>query len=373
MRKKLKAIRATSLKKDPVYMLVAALTIMAFACLFTEAAAAEEPAKKPTIENLYNPSLSGQWKAIKKGKAGSVTIPDKKAAILIQTGGETWRAFRTGPLQLIGGFTLGGMVLLLAAFYAFKGRIKISAGESGELIERFNFLERVMHWTMAVSFIVLALTGLNLIYGRGLLLPLIGGEAFASFTLAGKWLHNFFGFSFIIALIWTFFSWVGHNLPKKEDLTWLKAGGGFIGDAHPPARKFNAGQKIIFWVVILCGISISISGWALMNPFTMTMFASTFETVNGLFGTTYPTDLTLIQEQQYQSLWHSIMAVFMIVVVLAHIYIGTIGMEGAMAAMTSGDVDINWAREHHSIWVEEEEAKNWPVEQGGDEAVQPAE
>lgn len=333
-------------------MLVAALTIMAFACLFTEAAAAEEPAKKPTIENLYNPSLSGQWKAIKKGKAGSVTIPDKKAAILIQTGGETWRAFRTGPLQLIGGFTLGGMVLLLAAFYAFKGRIKISAGESGELIERFNFLERVMHWTMAVSFIVLALTGLNLIYGRGLLLPLIGGEAFASFTLAGKWLHNFFGFSFIIALIWTFFSWVGHNLPKKEDLTWLKAGGGFIGDAHPPARKFNAGQKIIFWLVILSGLSLSVSGLILMMPFEWSLFSSTNSLFN-LVGFNLPTNLSPVEEMQLSQTWHSLLALFMIAVIIAHIYIGTLGMEGAFSAMSNGKVDKNWAREHHDLWVKE--------------------
>jgi formate dehydrogenase subunit gamma len=152
-------------------------------------------------------------------------------------------------------------------------------------------------------------------------------------------------------------------------------GGGLFGGGHPPAKQFNAGQKLIFWIVVLCGISISLSGWALMNPFTTTMFSDTFSAVNAMFGTDLPANLTPIEEQQYQSLWHAIMAVFMIMVILAHIYIGSVGMEGALDAMTSGEVDLNWAKEHHSLWVEEEQAK---AAQGGKSsgagaATQPAE
>ena len=156
----------------------------------------------------------------------------------------------------------------------------------------------------------------------------MGKEIFASITVFGKLVHNYVGFAFMLGLVMIAVMWIAHNIPNWNDVKWLARGGGLFFGGHPPAKKFNAGQKIIFWVVLLCGISISLSGWALMNPFTTNMFGGTFALVNGIFGSSYPTDLSPIQEQQYQSLWHAIMAVFMIVVVLAHIYIGSIGMEG---------------------------------------------
>ena len=160
------------------------------------------------------------------------------------------------------------------------------------------------------------------------------------------------------------------NIPTHHDLVWLLKGGGmFMKGVHPPSKKFNAGQKILFWLVILSGVSLSLSGLALMFPFEFpAMFAGTFAVVNDWFGTTLPTVLTPIQEQQYAQLWHAIVGIVMTAVILGHIYIGTIGMEGAFDAMGEGDVDYNWAREHHGLWVRdlEEKGRNLASRQGGD-------
>ena len=72
---------------------------------------------------------------------------------------------------------------------------------------------------------------------------------------------------------------------------------------------------------------------------------------------TLETALSPQEEMQYAQLWHAIVSFVLMAIVLAHIYIGSVGMEGAYDAMGSGEVDLNWAREHHSLWVEEVEAK----------------
>ncbi|MGE0630688.1 MAG: formate dehydrogenase subunit gamma, partial [Hyphomicrobiaceae bacterium] len=154
-------------------------------------------------------------------------------------------------------------------------------------------------------------------------------------------------------LIMTFVMWVVHNLPGWRDIVWLLRGGGmFAKGSHPPAWKFNAGQKILFWLVMLGGLSISLSGISLMFPFQAPMFAKTFAVLN-VFGLALPTSLSPVQEMQYATTWHGIVALFLIVVIIAHIYIGTLGMEGAFSAMGTGEVDVNWAKEHHSLWAEQ--------------------
>ena len=293
------------------------------------------------------------WRQIRQGGQGTVAGGNSNAGLMIQSQGEEWRQIRNGALPKYSAWAILGILLLLSIFFAIRGRIKIGAGRSGRTITRFTLLERGSHWLLASSFIILALTGLNLVFGKSLLLPLLGPSIFASLTIFGKFVHNYVGFAFMVALVMVAVLWVVHNIPSRHDLIWLLKGGGMVGLGHPPAKKFNAGQKIIFWIVILCGVSISLSGWALLNPFSTTMMSDTAALSNSIFGTSFATDLGPIQEQQLQTLWHSIMAVFMIVVIIAHIYIGSIGMEGALDAMTSGEVDQNWAMEHHSLWVEE--------------------
>ena len=239
---------------------------------------------------------------------------------------------------------------LLALFFAIRGRVRIESGRSKQTVERFNGIERFGHWLIAGSFIILALTGLNMLYGRYVLAPVIGKDAFAFLTMLGKYAHNYLAFAFMVGLAVVFVLWVRHNFPDKTDLVWLsKAGGFFSKHSHPPAKKFNAGQKIIFWLVILGGVSISLSGIALLFPFQVAIFGPTFAALNAI-GFSLPDPVTPMQEMQLSQIWHSIVGLFLIVVNLAHIYIGSIGMEGAFDAMGSGMVDKNWAREHHSLW-----------------------
>ncbi|MDI3306365.1 MAG: formate dehydrogenase subunit gamma [Acetobacteraceae bacterium] len=263
---------------------------------------------------------------------GRVSIPDRKAASLIQPEGREWRQFHNRTLTWIGGIAVLGMLGVLALFYAVKGRIRISGGWSGRTLLRFNLLERANHWMVASSFIILALSGLNLTFGRYLLLPLIGPEAFTTLSLWGKVAHNYLAFPFSLGLVVMLLLWIKDNIPNRVDLAWLKAGGGFFTGGHPAAGRFNAGQKLIFWITVLGGGIVAASGYVLLFPFSVTDIAG----------------------QQLSHMVHGVLAMLMIAAMLAHIYIGTLGMEGALDAMTTGRVDYNWAREHHSLWVEDE-------------------
>ncbi|MGE0155360.1 MAG: formate dehydrogenase subunit gamma [Reyranellaceae bacterium] len=308
---------------------------------------------------LGDTSDADYWRAVRGGVRGTVSIPDKKAGVLVQSEGDSWRAVRNGPLSNWGVWAMAGMLIALALFFLIRGRIRIERGWSGVTITRFNVVERMGHWLIASSFVVLALSGLNVLYGRYFLPAVIGKDAFAAITWWGKHIHNYVAFAFMLGLAWVFIAWVLQNIPNRHDLVWLAKGGGmFSKGAHVPARKFNAGQKIVFWLTVLGGLSVSLSGWALLFPFSTSMFSDTFHLVNAVFGTSLPEALSPVQEQQLAQVWHAAMSLFLIVVIFAHIYIGTIGMEGAFDAMGTGQVDLNWAREHHDLWVREELEKH---------------
>lgn len=332
----------------------------------------------PGGPNVVQPERPGNydielWKKVREGLQGQVTIPDKKSGQLVQSDGEAWRNFRNGPLPRYGLWGMAAIVVLTALFFLLRGRIAIEHGWAGRTITRFSDLERFGHWLLATSFIILALTGLNVLYGRYVLLPLIGAEAFSAISMAGKWLHNYVGFAFMVALALTFIVWIRHNFPSWRDVVWLAKGGGmFVKGSHPPAWKFNAGQKILFWLVMLGGLSLSLSGIALMFPFQTALFAKTFMYVN-MLGFNLPTQLAPIQEMQYATSWHGIVALALTVVIIGHIYIGTLGMQGAFSAMGSGQVDVNWAKEHHSLWLEEERARTGPNQSQRQPAATPAE
>ena len=309
---------------------------------------------------LGNSGVSDTWQNIRQGVEGKVSIPDAKAGVLVQSAGEGYRQTRNGPLFSYLGLAMLGTLILLAIFFALRGRIQVEHGMSGRKIERFSDLERMGHWLMAVSFIILAISGLNVTFGKNVVMPVIGKEAFGPLTLFLKMTHNYIAFAFMLGLAIAFVFWVAHNIPSRHDLVWLAKGGGlFKKGVHPPSKKFNAGQKIIFWVTMIGGLSLCLSGWQLLFPFEHSYFTDTFALfakvgidIPAIVGIASP-PYTVIQEQQYATIWHVMMAVAMICVILAHIYIGSIGMEGAFDAMGSGKVDENWAIEHHSLWVEE--------------------
>jgi formate dehydrogenase subunit gamma len=224
------------------------------------------------------------------------------------------------------------MLALIVIFYLARGMVKIESGRSGRTIERFNAFERAVHWMTATCFIILALSGLNITFGKPLLLPLLGPEAFTTWSELAKYAHNYLSFPFTIGVVLIFLMWVGGNIPSGVDVEWIKRGGGIVGNDHPPAYRFNAGQKLIYWIVVIGGGASAVTGYLLLFPF---------------YGTG-------IEGMQLAQIVHAIVGVLFIATMLGHIYIGTIGMEGAFEAMGEGTVDVNWAKQHHKLWLDEE-------------------
>jgi formate dehydrogenase subunit gamma len=255
-------------------------------------------------------------------------------------------------LPWISGVVILGMIVLLGVFYFSKGRIRMEDGpETGVKIKRFNALERFTHWLTAASFIVLALTGVNYIFGKRLLMPLMGPDAFSTWTQWAKYAHNFVSWPFMLGVVIMILVWIRDNIPDRYDANWLRAGGP-LSTSHPPAARFNAGQKLIFWSVALGGIALSATGIIMLFPFSVA-------------------DINGMQWAQYV---HATVGVILIAIMIGHIYIGSLGMEGAYDAMGSGEVDLGWARTHHSVWVEREQAKTASGPQlGRGGAVTPAE
>jgi formate dehydrogenase subunit gamma len=260
---------------------------------------------------------------------GRIDIPDTKAAVLIQPMGRTWDYFHEVLLHWGGAVVIVGTIALLALAYLIIGRIRIAEGRSGQKILRFKAFERFSHWLTAVSFVVLGLTGLNITFGKIVLLPLVGPDAFSDISQAAKYVHNFTSFSFVAGLVFVIVIFFRDNLFERVDLDWLKQGGGFIKNKHAPAGRFNLGEKLVYWFSLAAGIAVSASGFLLLFPF-------------------YGTD---IADMQLAQVVHAVVAVLFVALILAHIYIGTLGMEGAFEAMGSGEVDLNWAKEHHDLWL----------------------
>lgn len=315
--------------------------------------------KQPSDADLWR-YIGGDRGPAEEGMTARVSIPNTMAATLVQPFGQEWRLIRNGPWPFYGLYFLGAMLAILAVFYLVRGRIRIEAGPSIHTIPRFSAIERFAHWTLAVSFCLLGITGLVMLYGRPLLIPVIGHDAYGAIAWGGKWIHNNISWAFMLGIIMIFVMWVRRNIPNKDDLIWVtKAGGLFSKHSHPDAGKFNAGQKLIFWSVILLGVSLSLSGIALLFPFQTHLMGKTFALFNDMglslsfIGIDVSQPVTSMKEMQYQTIWHAAVAIVMIAVIIAHIYIGTLGMEGAFDAMGSGRVDLNWAKEHHNLWVEE--------------------
>ncbi len=314
-----------------------------------------------TLGGASDPEL---WRALRYGSADiTVSSGGEVATVLVQDGGTRWLEFRQTTLKTWGGYFLLATIGALILFFLLRGRIGIDEPMTGRTVLRFNSIERFAHWLLAGSFILLGITGLLSLFGRIALIPLMGHEANAVILELSKWVHNNVSWAFMLALIMVFVFWVWHNLPNRTDITWIAQFGGIVGKKHPPAKKFNAGQKVIFWSVILLGGSISASGLSLLFPFELPMFAKTFAILNdigipGWIGLDpLPTAMSPQEEMQYAQLWHAIVSFVLMGIIIAHIYIGSVGMEGAFDAMGTGEVDEAWAHQHHSIWLDEVKAK----------------
>jgi formate dehydrogenase subunit gamma len=314
--------------------------------------AAPARAQQPTLVNPTADAVNEQQLLQELNRIqGAISIPDTKAGVLEQPAGREWRVFHQVYLHWIGGIAIVGIFALLAIFYLWRGTVHFEGGRSGRKMLRFNVFERFVHWMTATCFVILAISGLNITFGRLLLLPLMGPDAFSTWAQALKYSHNYLSFPFTIGVVLMFLMWVAGNIPNRVDVEWIKAGGGMFGGDEPPAFRFNAGEKLIFWVVVIGGGAAATTGYILMFPF---------------YGTG-------IVEMQLAQVVHSVVGVLYIAAMLVHVYMGTIGMEGAFEGMAAGDVDVNWAKSHHSLWYEEEMGRTGPDQSPAQPKVTPAE
>src|ERR1700757_1838953 len=312
-------------------LILGAIALAGVIALAVPAEAQQAPIIDPDASVVNEQTLLRELPRIQ----GDIDQLDPRARVLIQPAGRVWDHFHEVTLYWGGAIVILGTLAALAAAYLLLGRIRISAGRSGRKVLRFKAVERFAHWLTAVSFVILGITGLNITFGKHLLLPLIGYDAFSVVSEAAKYAHNFTSFAFVIGLAFIVAIFIKDNIPDKTDIEWFRQGGGFIKSKHAPARRFNAGEKLVFWGALGVGVAVAVSGILLLFPFYVT----------NIFG------------MQIAQGVHAVIAIFFVAVILAHIYIGTLGMEGAFEAMWTGEVDYNWAKEHHDLWLEEKLAK----------------
>lgn len=296
---------------------------------------AKEQAQRQTTQPGNNAPV---WRDVRGGENPYQTtqVRGVETNVLVQSGGETWRQIRNGPVTVYGGWLLVVITLLIGAYYGWKGQIKLQEKPTGRLIQRFSPWDRVVHWSTAISFIILALTGMVTLFGKYILLPVFGYTLFSWLAILSKNLHNFVGPLFAVCTILIFFTFVKDNLPKAHDWLWMRKAGGLLSGEHVPSDRFNAGEKIWFWFgVTLLGVVASVTGFIL--DFTN-------------FG-----QGRLLMQQT--NVIHGISAVLFVPMALAHIYIGTLGTEGSYTSMRTGSVDEIWAKEHHEYWYNEAKSR----------------
>jgi formate dehydrogenase subunit gamma len=264
----------------------------------------------------------------------------KEGDVIVQRGGNYWRVLRNGPFATFAGTLLVLALLAIAVFYKAVGPARVDAPESGRRIERFNGWERAIHWATAISFLLLAATGLIIMFGKVIFMPWMGHDVFSTIAWLSKYIHNFFGPLFIVCTVLLFITFVKRNFLRKVDWDWVKRGGGLVSHQHVPAGFFNAGEKAWFWFgVTLLGLVMSISGLILdFVTFGQTRYIL-----------------------QVANFLHIAGATFFIVAAMGHIYIGTIGTPGAYQAMREGTVDEEWAKAHHELWYRQVKAGEGPT------------
>ncbi len=300
-----------------------------------DTSSAEEQAQRQATQPGNNAPF---WRDVRSGDRDpyqTTQVRGIETNILIQSEGEIWRQIRNGPVTIYGGwlFVLG--LVGAALFYFWKGPIRLHGQPTGRMLERFTAWERVLHWTTAIAFVILSLSGLVILFGKYVVLPMLGYTLFSWLAILSKNLHNFVGPLFVICTALMIVQFAGKNIPRAYDWIWLRKAGGLVSGEHVSSGKFNAGEKGWFWVgVTVLGIIVSVTGLVLDFP----NFAQGRETM------------------QQASVVHAIAAVLFMTMSLGHIYLGTIGQEGSYDSMRHGYVDETWAREHHQIWFEEVKA-----------------
>ena len=298
---------------------------------------AQQQQQRQLVQPLNNQPV---WSEVRSGAPQTTQVVGRETNVLIQPEGQTWRALRNSLVTPYAGWAIVGMVVLIAAFYLWKGTMRLHEPPTGRKLRRFTAWQMAIHWTTAYAFVTLAITGLIIAFGKNILLPLIGYTLFSWLTVLAKNLHNFIGPLVLICILLLFFTFVRDNVWHKYDWNWIRHFGGLISKRDVPSGKFNAGEKAWFWGgLVVSGIAVSITGLILDFP--------NFNQTRGTM--------------QIANLIHLTIASLFILAALGHIYMGTLGMAGAYDAMSKGYVDETWAKEHHLYWYNDIKAGKIPT------------
>ncbi len=299
---------------------------LAYETGLVQVAAAQEDKK----EDEANPRAE-YWRAVRGGVEGYSAVSGPEAGVLIQSEGEEWRQARNDTILVLGGWFLVLILAAIAANHLITGGEKLEGGRTGRKILRWSAFDRALHWFVGISFVVLAITGLSLSFGRTVLIPLLGKEGFAAWAQLAKPIHDYLSVPFAVAFIFMLLMLIPKNILKGYDFAWLASLGGRLGKGHPSAGFINAGEKIMFWLMFFGGAALVVSGFFLLFP--------NLDFSRGAM--------------QLANIVHVVIGLFLIGIAMGHIYLGTIGTEGAWEGMVSGEVDEAFAKQHHDLWYEE--------------------
>ncbi len=322
------------------FMLLAAmvlpLTGYVYVALVEGAQAQESADNQVAVDaNEINPR-SEYWRAVRESAPGVTTASGPYVTnTMMQGGGETWREIRNGPISTFGPWMLAMMLLVIGLFHLINRPHGIRGGRSGDTVPRWSVTERTLHWYVAILFIIMAITGLSLLFGRRVLIPLMGPEGFAFWARWAMDIHNYLGPFFSVGVLLIIVAWIRYNIPTKTDWQWFKRGGGIIGNKEVHAGRMNGGEKSWFWIICSVGMVSIITG--LIWDFPVFGFSR--------------------EIMQITNIIHSAASIVWVTVFFGHAYIGTLGTEGAIEGMIKGEVDVNWMKQHHDLWYEELQRK----------------
>lgn len=271
---------------------------------------------------------SDTWRGVRQGEPGVTTSESKGHEVLIQTEGQLWRSIRNGPLASIAPWLLAFVLAAIGIFFLIFGQDKLEEPRSGRMLQRFSLAERILHWFTAVLFILLAVSGLSMLFGRAVLIPIFTQAGFAAYMQIGMFVHNISGPLFLAGVLIQFVVWVRANIPKMMDLHWFKNLGGMTGGPRPHAEKVNGGEKAWFWLMVLASVVVGVTGVILDFP---------------IWGQSR-------QLMQTAHVIHTTVAILFVAASFGHIYIGTIGAEGTFEGMWQGKVSTAWAKQHADLW-----------------------
>lgn len=272
------------------------------------------------------------WRIVREGIPGYTAVSSQGHSVLIQNGGENWREIRNLLIIRYTPWILGLALVAMSLFHMIIGGDKLEEPRTGVMIERHGIGTRLLHWYTAFLFIFLAITGLSLLLGHAGLIPVFGHRTVASYLAYAKLVHNWAGPLFLAGVFLEFVAWVRNNIPNKRDLQWFKSMGGMLGSGpRPHTGKVNGGEKAWFWVMIICGIGVGITGILLDFPI-------------------WGQDRYIMQVSH---VIHATVAILFVTASFGHMYMGTLGSEGAFEGMWHGKVDKVWAKQHADLWYEE--------------------